>query len=114
MTIEGELQNARPRHSKLVAQGLDAGSNHTQVFRDERQMAQLCLHCLKKAGSRTRYPLPGLRCWRSGWNMPRGCEPTEVIQATHIDVSQQSTQPIDTPSITSRAKSIPVVNGIAP
>jgi hypothetical protein len=35
MTIEGELQDARPRHTKLVAQGLHVGRNHTQIFRDE-------------------------------------------------------------------------------
>src|ERR1700691_4303906 len=77
-------------------------------------MAQLCLHCLKKAGSRTRHPLPRLSRWRSGWNVPRSREPAEVIQANHIDVSQQSTQPIDAPPITSRTHCIPVVNGIAP
>src|SRR5580698_330451 len=37
-----------------------------------------------------------------------------MIQANHIDVSQQSTQSIDAPSITSRTPRIPVVNGIAP
>ena len=37
-----------------------------------------------------------------------------MIQANHIDVSQQSTQPIDAPPITSRTHGIPVVNGIAP
>src|SRR5271154_590018 len=77
-------------------------------------MAQLGLHCLKKAGSRTRYPLPGLSRWRSGWNVPRSREPAEVIQANHIDMGQQSTEPIDAPPITSRTHSIPVVNGIAP
>src|SRR5580658_5125575 len=77
-------------------------------------MAQLCLHCLKKAGSGTRHPLPGLSRWRSGRNVPRSREPAEVIQANHIDVSQQSTQPIDAPPITSRTHGIPVVNGIAP
>src|SRR5580658_5944331 len=77
-------------------------------------MAQLCLHGLKKAGSGTRHPLPGLSRWRSGWNVPRSREPAEVIQANHIDVSQQSPQPIDAPPITSRTHGIPVVNGIAP
>src|ERR1700729_3784448 len=77
-------------------------------------MAQFALHCLKKAGSRTRYPLPGLSRCRTGWNVPRSREPAEVIQANHIDVSQQSTQPIDAPSITSRTQGIPVVNRIAP
>src|SRR3984957_18362076 len=51
---------------------------------------------------------------RTGWNVPRSREDAEVIQANHIDVSQQSTQPIDAPSITSRTQDIPVVNGIAP
>src|SRR5580692_1854690 len=77
-------------------------------------MAQLRLRCLKKIGSRTRYPLPGLSRWRSGGNMPCSHKPAEVIQANHIDVSQQSTQPIDAPPITSRTQGIPVVNGIAP
>src|ERR1700678_1267709 len=77
-------------------------------------MAEICLHCLKKAGSRTRHPLPGLSRRRSGWNVPRSREPAEVIEANHIDVSQQSTQPIDAPAITSRTHRIPVVNGIAP
>src|SRR5580700_2483157 len=77
-------------------------------------MTQLCFDCFEKAGSRTRHPLPGLSCWRSGWNVPRSREPAEVIQANHIDVSQQSTQPIDAPPITSRTRGIPVVNGIAP
>src|SRR6202050_5256484 len=77
-------------------------------------MAQVCLHCLKKAGSRTRHPLPGLSRWRTGWNVPRSRESAEVIQANHIDVSQLSTQPIDAPPKISRAHGIPVVNGIAP
>src|SRR6202050_2874090 len=77
-------------------------------------MAQVCLHCLKKAGSRTRHPLPGLSRWRTGWNVPRSRESAEVIQANHIDVSQQSTHPIDAPPIASGAHGIPVVNGIAP
>src|ERR1700728_1287907 len=77
-------------------------------------MAQVCLHCLKKAGSRTRHPLPRLSRLRSRWNVPRSREPAEVIQANHIDVSQQSAQPIDAPPITSRTHGIPVVNGIAP
>src|ERR1700691_1654519 len=77
-------------------------------------MAQLRLRCLKKIGSRTRYPLPGLSRWRSGRNVPCSREPTEVIQANHIDVSQQSTQTIDAPPITSRTRGIPVVNRIAP
>src|SRR5271155_3183028 len=77
-------------------------------------MAQLCLHRLKKAGSRTRQPLPRLSRWRSGRNVPRRREPAEVIQANHIDVSQHGAQPIDAPPITSRTHGIPVVNGIAP
>src|SRR5580658_2359140 len=77
-------------------------------------MAQLGLHCLKKAGRRTRHPLPGLSRWRSGWDVPRSREPAEVIQANHIDMSQQSTQPIDAPPITGRTHGIPVVNRIAP
>src|SRR5580658_6854640 len=77
-------------------------------------MSQLCLHRLKKAGPWTWHPLPGLGRWRSGWNVPRSCEPAEVIQANHIDVSQQSTQPIDAPPITSQTHGIPVVDGIAP
>src|ERR1700722_11089902 len=84
MSIEGELQDARPRQPKLVAQGLHVGRNQTQIFRDEWQMPELCLHCLKKAGSRTRHPLPGLSGWRSGWNVPRGREPAEVIHANTI------------------------------
>src|SRR5580693_8071493 len=107
MTIEGELQDARPRHAKLVSQGLHVGRNKTQIFRDEWQLAQLGLHGLKKAGSRTRDPLPGLSRWRSGWNVPRSREPAEVIQANHIDVSQQSAQSIDAPPITSRTQGIP-------
>src|SRR6202167_1354697 len=114
MTIEGELQDAHPRQTKLVAQGPHVSRNHTQIFRYEWQMAELGLYCLKKAGSRTRHPLPGLSRWRSGWNVPRSREPTEVIHANHIDVSQQSTQPIDAPAITSRTHGIPVVNRIAP
>jgi hypothetical protein len=35
MTIEGELQDAHPRQTKLVAQGLYVGRNHTQIFRKE-------------------------------------------------------------------------------
>src|ERR1700691_3732369 len=77
-------------------------------------MAQLGLHCLKKAGSRTRHPLPGLRRRRSGGNVARSREPAEVIQTNYIDVSQESTQPIDAPPITSRTHGIPVVNRIAP
>src|ERR1700733_14635882 len=77
-------------------------------------MTQLGLRCLKKAGSRTRHPPPGLSRWRSGWNVPASRESAEVIQANHIDVSQQSTQPIDAPAITGRTQGIPVVNGIAP
>src|ERR1700728_2681455 len=77
-------------------------------------MAQVGLHCLKKAGSRPRHPLPRLSRLRFGWNVPRSREPAEVIQANHIDVSQQSAQPIDAPPITSRPHGIPVVNGIAP
>src|SRR3984885_1172973 len=77
-------------------------------------MTQLGLRCLKKAGSRTRHPPPGLSRWRSGWNVPCSRESAEVIQANHIDVSQQHPQPIDAPPITSRTHRIPVVNGIAP
>src|SRR5580658_778448 len=77
-------------------------------------MAQLALHCLKKTGSRTRDPLPGLSRRRSGWDVPRGREPAEVIQANHIDVSQQSAQPIDAPPITRCTHGIPVVNRISP
>src|SRR5580658_7118034 len=77
-------------------------------------MAQFCLHGLKKAGSRTRHPLPGLSRWRSCGNVPSSREPAEVIQPNHIDMSQQSTQSIDAPSITSRTQGIPVVNGNAP
>ena len=104
MTIEGELQDAHPRQTKLVAQSMHVGGNKTQIFGDEWQMAQLGLHCLKKAGSWARHPLPGLSRWRSGWNVPRGRESAEVIQANHIDVSQQSAQTIDAPAITGRAK----------
>src|SRR5580704_12679705 len=74
-------------------------------------MAQLGLHCLKKAGSRTRHPLPGLSRWRSGWNVPRSREPAEVIQANHIDVSQQSPQAINAPPITT---GMPCVRRVTP
>src|SRR5271156_3885812 len=77
-------------------------------------MALFGLHCLKKSGSRTRHPLAGLSRWRSGWNVPRSREPAEVIKANHIDMSQQSTQPIDAPPVTSLTHGIPVVNRIAP
>src|SRR3984885_15853739 len=77
-------------------------------------MVQVGLHCSKKARPRTGHPLPGLSRRRIGWNVPRRREPAEVIQANQIDMSQQSTQSIDAPPITSRAQGIPVVNGIAP
>jgi hypothetical protein len=35
MTIEGELQDAHPRQSKLVAQSSHIGRNQTQIFRNE-------------------------------------------------------------------------------
>ena len=114
MTIEGELQDAHPRQLKLVTQCPHVIRNHTQIFRNEWQTTQLCLHRLKKAGSRTRDPLARLSRWRSGGNVPRSREPAEVVQANHVDVSQQSAEPIDAPSITSRTQGIPVVNGIAP
>src|ERR1700733_3661087 len=77
-------------------------------------MAQLCLHCLKKAGAGTRHPLPSLSCRCVGWNVPGSGEPAEMIHADHIYMIQQGTQPIDTPTITSRPQGVPVVNGIAP
>src|ERR1700688_425004 len=77
-------------------------------------MAQICLHGLEKTGAWTGHPLPGLSGWRSGGNMPRGCESTEVIQPNYVCVSQQNAQPIDAPAITNRTKGVPVVNRIAP
>src|SRR5882762_3829427 len=35
MAVEGELQNAGPRHLELVAQCLHVGRNQTQIFRNE-------------------------------------------------------------------------------
>src|SRR5271165_4943102 len=77
-------------------------------------MAQLLLHCLEKTGAGARRPLAGLSRCRPCWNVPRGREPTEVIQANHVHVRQEGTQAVDTPSIPSRTKSVPVVDGVTP
>jgi hypothetical protein len=47
-------------------------------------------------------------------NVPRGREPKEVIQANQVHVRQEGTHAVDAPSITSRTKDIPVVNGVTP
>ena len=46
--------------------------------------------------------------------MPCRGESAEVIQAYHVDMREQGTQPIDPPAIAHIPQSLPVVNGIAP
>src|SRR5712692_10628907 len=114
MTIKGELQNPGPRHLKLVTQRVYVRSNKTQIFGDERQATQLLTHRFEEVGARTLHPLSGLSRWRARWNVPRGREAAEVIQANRIHVSEQGTQPVDRPPIAGCAQGLPVVNGIAP
>src|SRR5262249_29306866 len=114
MTVKCKLQNSCAWDLKLVAECLHVGSNDPQIFGNEGQAAQLFPHCLKESSTRALDPLSGLSCWRSGWNVPRGCEAAEVVQANYIDVGEQGMQPVNTPAIAGCAKSFPVVNGIAP
>src|SRR5262249_29175475 len=100
MAIEGELENSGSRQVKLVAQGHDVRRNHAQIFGDKRQVAQLSLHSLEKAGTGTLDPLAGLSRWCTDWDVPRGCKSAEVIQADRVHMGQQGPQPIYTPPIT--------------
>ena len=44
MAIERELKNAHPGQVELVPQRVDIRCDHSQVFGDERQSAQLLLN----------------------------------------------------------------------
>ena len=75
--IERELEDPSARYVELVTQGVYIGRNQTQIFGDERQAAQLLLHCLQESGARTRHPLPRLGRRSACGNVPRGCESAE-------------------------------------
>src|SRR5258705_6502281 len=84
VTVEGELQDPRPRHLKLITQRHHIRRDYPQIFGDERQAAQLTLHHPEKSLAGTGHPLPGLGCWCPGWNVPRRGKTSEVIESNHI------------------------------
>jgi hypothetical protein len=90
-SIERELEHASAWYVEIVAQSVYVWRNQTQIFGDERQTAQLFLHCLQKSGARTRHPLPGLGRRSTCGNVPRGCEPSEVIKPNDVDMIQKCT-----------------------
>jgi|HubBroStandDraft_6_1064221.scaffolds.fasta_scaffold03500_7 hypothetical protein len=114
ITVKGKLQNSRSWQLKLVAQCLYVRSNDTQIFDDEWETTQFVPNRFKKERARPLYPLSRLSRWCACRNVPRGREPAEVIHTNCIHVSKQGAQAINRPAVTGCAKSIPVVNGIAP
>ena len=75
--------------------------------------SSLCT-ALKNCGSRARHPLAGSGGRRPRRYVPRSREPSEMIQANRVDVSQEGAHPVDAPAVAGSPKRVPVVDGIAP
>ena len=57
MAVEGELENARSRQVELVAERIHVRRDQPQILGDERQSAQLSLHCAERNRRRDRRPI---------------------------------------------------------
>jgi len=112
MAVVGELQDPRPRHSKLIAQQQHVVRDEPEVLGNKWQTSQFLPQGLEKCGSWTGHPFSGSRCLGPGRDVPRSGETPEVIQTNNVYVSQQRTYSIDAPSVTRRTKRIPVVDRI--
>ncbi len=102
------------RQSEPIAQRADVGRDQPQILGDERQGAQLLLGRGEEVGAWTGHSLAGLRRCCSGWHMPGGRKPTEMIQPNQVHLGQQRPQTVHAPSVAGATNGVPVVDGIAP
>src|SRR5215472_6298106 len=114
VTVKRELQNPRARHLKLITERCHARSNDAQILGDEWQVPEFARNRSEKIGPWSWHPFAGLSSLHPGRDVPRGLECSEVIETNDVDVTQQTSDPVDAPSVASRTKRVPVVNRITP
>ena len=54
----------------------------------------------------------GRRC--AGWHVPYGSKAAEMIEAYHVNMSQQRAAAVYPPAVTGAAKCLPVIDGVIP
>ena len=114
VAVKTELHHPHPGQPAAVAQSQDVGSDHPEIFRDERHAAKLAADRFEEIGARTTHPGSGLGCRRSRGNLPGGNKTAEVIEPDNVDEFQQSAQAIEAPAVPGAFQRLPVVNRIAP
>src|SRR5271165_320567 len=111
---ESELKNPHAGKIKLLAQGVYRGGNHSQVFRDKREAAQLVAQTLKELCSRRLDPLAVYRGCVLGGNRPEGLKSAEVVEANNVVKRLGAAYAIDPPRETLLLQNIPLIQRIAP
>src|SRR5208282_1206999 len=114
MAVEGELENLCAGQTELISKHANVRCDQPQVLRDKRQTAQFSLYRLEDLLTRPRHPMPGLGCRCVGRYMPRRSKTTEVIQANHVHLAEQSPQAVNAPTIAGPPKGFPIINRVSP
>src|ERR1700752_4695794 len=111
---EGKLKQAHAWESKLIAQSLYLGGDHTEIFCNKWQFFDRGLQGPEEFCSGTFYPLAFGRRQSAGWNFPVSLETAEMIQSHEIEESERRSNAIDPPPVTGVGGYVPPIKRVSP
>ena len=114
ITGEGELQHLHSRQIKLIAQRSHLLRHHTQIFGDDRKIAQRRFKRVEKNRARPLDPLAHLRRRHPKRNLPIGFKAAKVIEPRDVHHRQRRAEALDPPRIIISLQHIPAIQRVAP
>src|SRR5580698_6730588 len=94
---EAELQDAHSRHTEVLAQFVDLGSDEAEIFGDERQITEDLFESLEQRPAWSFHPLAINGSLFFSGNRPVSLETTEVVQTYVVIECQRAADARDPP-----------------
>src|SRR5215207_7883055 len=97
--VERELQHFHAWETELLTQCDDVRRDESEIFNDERELAQCALHGLENDAPWTLLPVSGRRGGGIGRYDPGCSEGAEMVDSEQVNLPQRGPDAIDPPGV---------------
>src|SRR5271157_3593007 len=111
---KSKLQDSHAREPKAIAQAFNLGRNDAEIFGEDGQAAERCLHRLEKRRSRPFYPPAVDSGGGSAWDFVIGLESAKVVKADHVQHFKRTPEARYPPLESCLGVHVPAINRVAP
>ena len=114
VTTKSELQDAHAGKSKVITQLFHVRSNDSEVFGDDRQLAERFANCREQFPARRFNPAATFRSLVTAGNFPTSGKPPKMIDTRDINQPQSRPHSLNPPFESIGKHAIPVEDRIPP